>query len=272
MDCSLRWQLSRSGVVATRRLANPVLLVLLATGCAGGPAAQADAEVWSAAIKKQDLTSLEQMLSANPDPDLAGGDGKTALMIAAQAGDLDLTGDLIEAGADVNARNEHRGTPLMFAATGGSVPVIRLLIDSGAQLNAVARLGWTALLLASAKGNSAAALLLIEAGAEPNLADGYGWTPLMRALTGRHADTVRGLLDTGLMDLEESGATVLHIAAGEGQADMVTWLLAAGADPALTDGAGRTPAAVAAMMGHEKIAARLLAAENGPAARRERPS
>ncbi len=77
------------------------------------------------------------------------------------------------------------------------------------------------------------------------------------------------------MDLEateESGATVLHIAAGEGQADMVTWLLAAGADPALTDGAGRTPAAVAAMMGHEKIAARLLAAENGPAARRERPS
>jgi ankyrin repeat protein len=68
------------------------------------------------------------------------------------------------------------------------------------------------------------------------------------------------------MDLEareESGATALHIAAGEGQADMVASLLAAGADPALTDGAGRTPAAVARLMGHQGLAARL--AKAGPA-------
>jgi hypothetical protein len=66
------------------------------------------------------------------------------------------------------------------------------------------------------------------------------------------------------MDLaarEESGASVLHIAAGEGQADMVAALLAAGADPALPDGTGRTPAAVATMMGYQDLAARLAAAE-----------
>lgn len=239
------------------------MLALLA-GCANGTTTSADAEAWSEAIKSQDLGTIDQLLETNTEPDRAGGGGKTALMIAAQAGDLDLVERLLEAGADVNARNEHLGTPLMFAATGGSVPVCRVLIARGAAVDAVARLGWTSLLLAAAKGNTDVALLLIRSGADPNQADGYGWTPLMRAVTGRHLDTVRSLLDTGKMDLaarEESGASALHIAAGEGQTGMVGALLAAGADPALPDGAGRTPAAVATMMGHQDLAARLAAAE-----------
>jgi ankyrin repeat protein len=260
----------RASLSASRRpvprpgAAGLIPMLVLLTACAGGGNRAGDAEAWSEAIGRQDLTALEEMLDTNQDPDRAGSGGKTALMIAAQAGDRDLVARLIEAGADVNARNEHLGTPLMFAATGGSVPVTRALIERGAQVDAVAQLGWTPLLLAAAKGNTEAALLLIGSGADPNLADGYGWTPLMRAITGRHGDTVRALLATGSMDLgarEESGATALHIAAGEGQADMVAALLAAGADPALPDGAGRTPAAVARIMGHQGLAARLTQAE-----------
>lgn len=260
----------RSSLRATPRpvtrpgAAGLIPMLVLLTACAGNGNRASDPEAWSDAIGRQDLTALAEMLDTDMDPDRAGSGGKTALMIAAQAGDLDLVARLIGAGADVNARNEHLGTPLMFAATGGSVPVARALIERGAQVDAVAQLGWTPLLLAAAKGNTDAALLLIGSGADPNLADGYGWTPLMRAVTGHHGDTVRALLATGSMDLgarEESGATVLHIAAGEGQADMVSALLAAGADPALPDGAGRTPAAVARIMGHHGLADRLTKAE-----------
>ena len=263
----------------------PMLLVVCvlthAAGCASGTpqrsniasdrgsGANPGTDAWSNAIKTRDLEALEVMLDTNIDPDLPGAGGKTALMIAAQAGDLPLVTSLLEAGADANARNQHLGTPLMFAATGGSKPVSQILILNGAEVDAVARLGWTALLLAAAKGNTDVALLLIDAGANPDRADGYGWTPLMRAVTGRHLATAQALLATGLLNLdasEESGASALHIAAGEGQTGMVAALLDAGANPSATDAAGRTPATVAELAGFADLAA-ILSAASGTADR-----
>jgi ankyrin repeat protein len=84
----------------------------------------------------------------------------------------------------------------------------------------------------------------------------------MRAVSGGDADTVRVLLAKGKPDLEaaeESGATALHIAAGDGQVELVRLLLAAGADPAARNAEGRTPADVAAKANHADAAALLRA-------------
>src|SRR6056297_155589 len=56
---------------------------------------------------------------------------------------------------------------------------------------------------------------------------------------------------------EESGATVLHIAAGRGYASIVKRLLEAGAERLAADGEGRTPADVARLQGHQEAEALL---------------
>ncbi|KAL6656789.1 hypothetical protein ACP70R_004569 [Stipagrostis hirtigluma subsp. patula] len=76
-------------------------------------------------------------------------------------------------------------------------------------------------------------------------------TPLMVAATYGSAEVVALLLDLGCVDVNRrpgvDGATPLHCAAGGGSQNAVTvvkLLLAAGADPAAPDSAGRVPADV----------------------------
>lgn len=220
-------------------------------------------EAWARALAARDVAAIERLLELGAAADAEGANGKTALMVAAQAGELPLVRRLLSAGADVNARNANGGSPLMYAAAGGHAEITRLLISRGAEVSTRARLGWTPLLVAAATGHTEAVRVLLDAGADVDCRDAYGWTPLMRAVSGSDADTVRVLLTEGKPDLEaaeENGATALHIAAGEGQVELVRLLLAAGADPAARDGDGRTPADVAAEANHAAAAALLQGA------------
>jgi ankyrin repeat protein len=111
--------------------------------------------------------------------------------------------------------------------------------------------------VAAVKGHVAVVRRLLAAGAEPQVTDAYGWTPLMRAVEARRHDVVRVLLDapgTDLATRQESGATALHIAAATGDLAMVRLLVNHGADRAVTDNGGRTPAAVARSVGHPDVA------------------
>jgi ankyrin repeat protein len=86
----------------------------------------------------------------------------------------------------------------------------------------------------------------------------------MRAAHHGHTGVVRLLLespDTDLSLVQESGATVLHVAAAGGEPDVVELLLAKGADVAARDGRGSTAADTAMANGHVEIAERLRALE-----------
>lgn len=70
--------------------------------------------------------------------------GRTPLMLAAFRGDAAGVLNLLERGADVNARDADGDTALMFAAFRGHALAVALLLQYGANVYARARNGWTA--------------------------------------------------------------------------------------------------------------------------------
>jgi ankyrin repeat protein len=72
---------------------------------------------------------------------------------------------LIRHGADVNAREANGITALMMAADGGNLDLVQALLARGAQVDATTLGGESALLLAADKGYKSIVRLLQNAGA-----------------------------------------------------------------------------------------------------------
>jgi uncharacterized protein len=198
----------------------------------------------------------------------------TALMIAAQSGDLESVKALLMGGADVNESTPEYGSALVLAAVNGHYDV---------------------------------ALYLLEMGADPNMTDGYGIAPIHWAiqegiswLYGQPHRTdrfwinpnskrlVKALLNKGvdpnirmqrdippydfhrfarttnndIPQVRLAGATPILLAAASGDIEIFNMLLAVKADPLLaafetkryiaSSGPGLTPLMVAAGVGRER--------------------
>lgn len=137
--------------------------------------------------------------------------GYTALHWAGISGHWRIVGELVAAGAPVNAVGGDGGTPLHWACHHDNAEMVGLLLDAGADLGASNRWGRTPLHVASRRGCGQVASLLLERGADPNAPTREGWTPL-------------------------------HVAYRAGQPDLVGILLTGGADPGIQDGEGQRPA------------------------------
>lgn len=119
---------------------------------------------------------------------------------------------LLEKGADVNTPDPNSGeTPLMAAIFAGSLDSAVLLVSKGADVNATDKSGRTPLWFAATQSNSGFITLLTQHGAKINAQGPAGQTPLIQAS-----------LFCFYWNIEP--------------------LLAAGADPGITDQEGRTAA------------------------------
>ena len=76
-----------------------------------------------------------------------------------------LVKQLLESGADINAKDKLGLTALMAAAFENDIETVKLLIEKGADINIKTTFGWTPLIVAKAKGYNAMENLLIDAGA-----------------------------------------------------------------------------------------------------------
>ena len=103
------------------------------------------------------------------------------LFKAAKAGNAQKVKDLLEKGADANAKNHEGTTALMVAAYKGSREIIAVLTERGADVNARDNEGSRALMAASLGGNLSGVEALLEKGADINAQDNSGVTPLMCA-------------------------------------------------------------------------------------------
>jgi ankyrin repeat protein len=171
-------------------------------------------------------------------------------------------------------------TPLMFAAREGDAESARLLVAAGADVNAIAADGKDALGLAIFNGNYELASFLIDNTSKVNQADTQGFTPLFWAVDRRNMETapnfpwmvttdplplIKRLLDAGadpnaLVNNTPRArmragsprivfATALMRAAFSGDFELVTLLLAKGADPAIVSKDNETVLEAAAALG-----------------------
>lgn len=208
-----------------------------------------------AAAGRGDVATASALLDANPA--LVGQsnmDGRTALTNAIYAGQPGMITLLRERGA----------TPTLFeAAALGDLAALNAALASGqVSVHAYSFDGWTALHLASSFGQIEAARALLAAGA--NVAahswNGLDGEPLHAAAARKgNAAMVAALLDAGapINGRQSHGLTALHLAAQNGDDDLVTLLLARGARRHLASDDEKTPADLADQAGRHDLAMRL---------------
>ena len=81
----------------------------------------------------------------------------------------------------------------------GSVDEISQLIEKGADVNAKSKYGDNPLRLAARNGLSDVCMKLIEQGADVNAQNKNGWTPLTYAVINGHVDSFKGIIEQTLI-------------------------------------------------------------------------
>ncbi|GAA56241.1 ankyrin repeat domain-containing protein 50 [Clonorchis sinensis] len=210
--------------------------------------------------------------------------GRSLLSIAASTGNASIVQELLARGLD-EAHRDHTGcTPLHLAAAGTAASssssgeesnavrdyceVIRLLVESGAQLTDVDNSGRTPLLVACETGHVEAVKVLLTLSSAVNDSECHSLAQSNTASvpsipSEQFVPHARGSIGTdptstlvGRPSLD--GHTPLRVAAMTGNADLVSVLLAAGADPDYQDAYGRTTLYLLALEGMVEMADLLL--------------
>ncbi len=73
-----------------------------------------------------------ELLRAGADPNLLNDDENNALWFACYSEHLELLGDLIAHGVELNHQNSNGATSLIYAASAGKFEVVKALLDAGA--------------------------------------------------------------------------------------------------------------------------------------------
>ena len=142
--------------------------------------------------------------------------GRTALMMAAKRGYIDVVKYLVDHGADVHRTDEEGETPLLMAIMSPHEqhrePIITYLLEHGADVNHADNSGRTPLHLVSFDGTVPQAQMLMDHGADVNSRDTWGKTPLLNAVDAHSIDMIHYLVEHGadVRTIDKEGNTVLH--------------------------------------------------------------
>ena len=179
----------------TFRFASAFLAIALLTGAT--PAADPLLE----AVRRGDVAAVRTLLRDGADPNVAQGDGMSALHIAAEEGNAEIARLLLDRGAKVEARTRLGGyTPLHLASGNAHASVVDVLLGAGADVAATTVTGGATPLHLAAKAldGEAAVRLLLEKGAPVNARESSaGQTPLMFAASYGRTPSVQELLKHG---------------------------------------------------------------------------
>lgn len=237
------------------------------------------------AAKARDWAQVDALIGAGADVDAPQADGATALHWAAYWDEARALESLIRAGGDPNARNDYGATPLWAACANRHPASVERLLVAGADPNVGLGSGETLLMRCAHTGDPRAVRALLAHGADVDTAEPVqGQTALMWAAANRQAAAARVLLGHGAaVDartravrqfrgtgersttspqgaawFDAGGFTALLFAARHGDLESARALLAAGADVNDRAADGNSALVVAAMSGHENLAAFLL--------------
>lgn len=205
---------------------------------------------------------------ADLEPRSVGPDPSTALLEAAEAGDLAGVNNMLARGAAVDARNYKGWTSLILAVKAGNAEMVRVLVENGADVNtrSTSAMGSTVLCFAAETNNAQVIRELLKHGVQINATSGNGLTALYVAAIHGNKETAEALLSAGV-DPDAFGArdasgrsyTPLMGAACDGELELVELLLSKGAKLERTNNFGATALMEAAKRPHTNIVKYLIA-------------
>lgn len=172
---------------------------------------------------KKEEAALD-MLRKEPKLAIAGTDSMTALHIATNRGLQRVTAELLDAGADINARDKDGDTPLMAALAGGCDQVSHFLMKRGCDVRVRNNDGQTASHKAAMSGFGMVLQKLISCGADLNAQDDAGDTPLHDSIAKGKLDVAEIILSWPHLDLRHAnkkGHPPLHYACMKDESDIV---------------------------------------------------
>ena len=213
------------------------------------------------AVRAQDKSAIDELLTSGVPVNQSDFVLGTALHVSVVEGNTEIARTLINHGADVEAVSEQQGSrSVHLAAQFGNAPMVALLLDNGADIEARDDFERTPLLRAAAAGHAEAVQLLLDRGAKIDAREGrHGETPLHEAAHQGRFDVVKLLIERGaeVDAVENSGYTPFWVAAFPqsynqvGDASLLEYLLAAGADPNVRDNSGRSILAYAELQARQ---------------------
>lgn len=150
------------------------------------------------AVQNKNLAKVRELISSGVNVDENRID-TTPLMIASAIGCFECCVELLKAGANLQIQDSFGMSALMFAANQGNLNIVNLLIAHGADVNLKAKLGLTALTYAIKADsinldNSAVVKRLVEYGANIEDTDTEGSTPILWAARNGTPKTVKLLV------------------------------------------------------------------------------
>ena len=178
-------------------------------------------------------------------------DSGTAIMFSAMNGHLEVTRELVEHGAKVNAESDGGETALMLAARGGHTEVVEYLLTHGAHVHHKRKSDHvSALIMAATVPNPDVPGVLLKYGADVNDAADGNVTALVMAARGGHYDNVRVLLESGARPdaANNQGCFALRLAVLNKHSRVVRVLLESGVDANSTNRHGEPELIVAALL------------------------
>ena len=172
------------------------------------------------------------------------GRGTTALHMACiYGGKTELIDLLLEKGADINARDANRNTPLNYALLGRQKAIAELLMDKGGELNMENQDLSDLLFVASSTGIIRIVDLLLTKEIDFKYTTQEGNTFLHSAAQGGLVKFSELLISKGLQvdAINQYGHSPLHLASASGYIEMVNLLIEKGANINFESINGKTP-------------------------------
>ncbi|KAK3281068.1 hypothetical protein CYMTET_11122 [Cymbomonas tetramitiformis] len=154
------------------------------------------------AVVEEQAEAVSQLLCTGVCLEARDANGNTALFWAVMHGDLVITLELLQSGANPTSATQDNWSVLHQALRDNHGEMACLLIEYGANEDAKGNEardddGRTALYVASAGGKNGIVKLLLDNGADAQARDNKGGTPLKAAAAGGHRDVVESLLEAG---------------------------------------------------------------------------
>lgn len=147
------------------------------------------------AAYNNDTALARQLLEAGADVNAKEGNGWTALQHAVDQDNEELTRLLLDHGAEINHRNTPTGrAAIHYAAMGDDDKLLRLLIERGADIDIRNNDGETPLYDAASMGKEACVKLLIDSGCDVTAKNLKGKGAIFAAAEGKHGDIAELLM------------------------------------------------------------------------------